>query len=447
MSRFKLALILETPYKLTNEVVQQIAHPLQTEANLDPIMERIGNARFVLLGEATHGTSEYYLWRARLSQRLIQEKGFTFIAVEGDWPDCYQVNRYIKAYENAGASAHSVLKAFKRWPTWMWANWEVVALVEWLHRYNAHVSESQKAGFYGLDVYSLWESLAEVTQYLQQNAPESLQAAYRAYGCFQPYQEDVQAYAYATRLVPTSCENEVLDLLLETQHKSNTIHFAADGEASFNAKQNAHVAVGAEQYYRTMIRGDAESWNIRDHHMVDTLDRLVNHYGDTTKAIIWEHNTHIGDARATPMSRAGMVNVGQLVRDRYGADGVVLVGSGSYRGSVIAGRSWGATMEKMPVAEASTGSWEFLLHETCGEDRLLVFSESKQASELFEEIRGHRAIGVVYDPYLDRRGSFVPTSLSRRYDAFLYLEETQALHPLHLEPQTLEPPETYPWGV
>lgn len=406
-------------------------------------MERIGGAHFVLLGEATHGTSEYYLWRTRLSQRLIQEKGFSFIAVEGDWPDCYRVNRYIKGYAEAGKSAHQVLNAFERWPTWMWANWEVVALVEWLRQYNAALPQNQPIGFYGLDVYSLWESLTEVTQYLEQNAPDALQAAYSAYACFQPYGEDAQAYAYATRLVPTSCENEVIDLLRKTQHKAQQTHYDGDAESAFNAEQNARVAVGAERYYRTMIQGDAESWNIRDTHMVDTLRHLVQYHGESVKAIVWEHNTHIGDATATPMAAAGMVNVGQLVRERFSRDDTVLVGFGSYRGSVIAGRSWGAPMESMPVPEARPDSWEGVLHQSLGEDSLLIFDDSNA----FAEVRGHRAIGVVYDPYDRRGGSFVPTSLSRRYDAFIYLEKAQALHPLHLEPRTDQPPETYPWGV
>jgi len=179
--------MLEATDAPISQIIAEVAHPLQTSADLDPLLDHIGDARFVLLGEATHGTSEYYLWRTRLTQRLIQEKGFSLIAVEGDWPDCYRVNRYIKGYQNAGESAHSVLNQFERWPTWMWANWEVVALVEWLRRYNLNRPEHRRVGFYGLDVYSLWESLSEVTDYLQHNAPEALEAAYRAYGCFQPY--------------------------------------------------------------------------------------------------------------------------------------------------------------------------------------------------------------------------------------------------------------------
>jgi erythromycin esterase len=428
-------------------IIRQAAHPLRTAQSLDPLMERIGDARFVLLGEASHGTSEYYLWRTRLSQRLIREKGFSFIAVEGDWPDCYRVNRYIKAYQDSGESAYQVLKAFNRWPTWMWANWEVVALVEWLRKYNEEMPEAKRVGFYGLDVYSLWESLTEIMNYLKDNAPESLEAAYQAYHCFQPYGEDVQAYALASRFIPTSCEDVVMKLLLETQEKSRQGVYESDGESAFNAEQNAYVTLGAERYYRTMIHGDAESWNIRDQHMADTLERLIKQFGKESKAIVWEHNTHIGDARATPMAMAGMHNVGQLVRDQFSREGVVLLGFGAYQGTVIAGKSWGADMERMPVPEAREGSWEAILHQALDANHLLIFSDSAQADSYFRGVHGHRAIGVVYKPEEQQGGSFVPTALSRRYDAFIYLEDTQALHPLQLAPDTEAAPETYPWGV
>jgi erythromycin esterase-like protein len=294
-----------------------------------------------------------------------------------------------------------------------------------------------------------------------ENSPEDLGAALRAYSCFQPYGEDVQAYAFATRFVPTSCENEVLNLLLEIRKRAQADTHEGDPEAAFNAEQNALAAVGAERYYRTMIRGDVESWNVRDQYMVDTLERLVEHHGSSSKAIVWEHNTHIGDARATPMAGAGMVNVGQLVRERRGHEGVVLVGFGTYRGTVIAGREWGAPMEKMPVYEARSSSWEGRFHDALAADSLLIFPDGEEEStnasgndgadsaskEFFRRNYGHRAIGVVYDPDIDRQGGYVPSSLSRRYDAFIHLETTHALHPLHIVPETHEPPETYPWGV
>ncbi len=436
--------------RLLGDAINRHAHLLETMDDLDPLMEQIGDARFVLLGEASHGTSEYYLWRMRLSQRLIEEKGFSFVAVEGDWPDCYRVNRYVRGYEDAGEKAVDVLDAFNRWPTWMWANWEVVALAEWMREHNRGLPAARQAGFYGLDVYSLWESLQEVSEYLEGVDAESAALARRAYVCFQPYDRDVQAYAWATRLVPASCEADVLELLTELRRKMPTYKaLPGDGEEAFNAEQNALVALGAERYYRTMMEGGAASWNLRDTHMVDTLERLVQHHGPQSKAIVWEHNTHIGDARATDMAAAGMVNVGQLMREKRGGEGVVLVGFGSHRGTVIAGEAWDAPMEVMDVPEARADSWEDVLHHALeGANGMILMNTLGADADLFRRTRGHRAIGVVYNPMHERFGNYVPTSLSRRYDAFLHIDQTQALHPLHVEPvKTLEPPETFPWAV
>lgn len=426
---------------------RQIAHPLRNPADLDPLLDRIGNARYVLLGEASHGTSEYYVWRMWLSQRLIREKGFSFIAVEGDWPECYRVNRYVKGYPGAGANAHEVLPAFERWPTWMWANWEIVALAEWLREHNAGRSEEERVGFYGLDVYSLWASLDAVLRYLERVDGKALEAARRAYRCFEPYGEDVQEYARAAlSFVPTSCEREAAAILASLRREIPDSQ--QDGrEAYFVAEQNALVVQNAETYYRTMVRGGPESWNVRDRHMVETLERLMRFHGPEAKAIVWEHNTHIGDARATDMAWSGMVNVGQLVREAHRLEDVVLVGFGSHRGGVIAGRQWGAPMEPMPVPEARAGSWEDALHRASGEDQMLLMEDVARFRE-FRESRGHRAIGVVYDPEYEYRGNYVPTILPDRYDAFLYVEETRALHPLPVEArEDAEPPETYPWNV
>jgi erythromycin esterase-like protein len=372
---------------------------------------------------------------------LIAEKGFKFVAVEGDWPDCYRVNRYVKAYSEAGKGAREVLHAFKRWPTWMWANWEIVAFAEWMRTYNRE--QSKKAGFYGLDVYSLWESMESILQYLENKDPQAVQTALQAYQCFEPYGEDPQSYAWSTRLVPENCEDEVIDLLLEMQQRAS--RYDGDPEAGFNAEQNALVIKNAEKYYRTMVRTDSGSWNVRDLHMMETLDRLVDFHGPKTKAIVWAHNTHIGDARYTDMARAGMLNIGQLAREQRQKEGVVLVGFGSHHGSVIAGEAWGAPMEKMEVPEGRAGSWEDVLHQA-GNDQLLIFEPDKLSDD-FQNVRGHRAIGVVYHPELESRGNYVPTVLPRRYDAFLYIDETQALHPLHVKTEEINPPDLYPWGV
>jgi len=419
------------------------SRPLRGAEDLDPLLERIGEARCVLLGEASHGTSEYYSWRTRISERLIQEKGFSFVAVEGDWPDCYEVNRYVKGYSGSGRDAREVLHTFERWPTWMWANEEVASLAEMLRRNNEGLPEERKIGFYGLDVYSLRESIDEIISYLKRAAPEAVPAARLAYKCFEPYGEDAREYAWATAFVPTSCEEEVVSLLSEL--RGTVARYEDDPEARFAAEQNALVVKNAEAYYRTMVSGGAESWNVRDRHMAETLERLMHHHGPEARGIVWEHNTHIGDARYTDMSRSGMVNVGQLAREEWGDEDVVLVGFGSYRGSVIAGVRWGALMERMTVPPAREGSWEAVLHAAGEGDRLLVFSGAQE--EGFLDARGHRAIGVVYDPAAERHGNYVPTVLPHRYDAFVYLDETEALRPLDMRPrQDGEPPETFPSG-
>lgn len=428
------------------ESTKDISHMLETSRDLDPLMERIGDSRFVLLGEASHGTHEYYTWRTAITQRLVEEKGFSFVAVEGDWPDCYRLNRFVKGYKDSGLTEEEVLRKFDRWPTWMWANWEVAALLQWMKDYNNNVVKNRKVGFYGLDVYSLGESLEAILKYLDKEDPQVAQETRKVMECFESYGgTEGQAYAMATRLVPKACEKEVVKMLADiTSHMSR---YDSDPEMVFSTGQNAKVAVNAERYYRAMVGSGPESWNIRDRHMAETLGDLMEFHGkDTAKCVIWEHNTHIGDARATPMARSGMVNVGQLVRERYGEEDVVLVGFGSYKGSVIAGRSWGAPMEEMTVPEAPEGSWEYLLHSMNKENRLLIFDPDKN-KELMSQRLNHRAIGVVYNPGADRYSNYVPSRLPQRYDAFLYIDETEAVHPLHLKAHSKGVPDTYPWNL
>src|SRR5207249_3799007 len=351
--------------------VRDLSRPLRSPADLDPLLERIGNARCVLLGEASHGTHEYYTWRAQISERLIAEKGFSFIAVEGDWPDCYRVNRFVKGYDGGGEGALEVLHAFERWPTWMWANEEVLALADWLHDYNWGLPDERRVGFYGLDVYSLWDSLYQVIGYLRKTDGRALEAAQCAIKCFEPYGDDPQEYARSTMWVPESCEDEAVGLLAEIVRQAPAVE-GDRSDARFAAEQNARVVKNAEAYYRAMVRGGPESWNIRDRHMAETLERLMRHHGPGAKGIVWEHNTHIGDARFTDMAEDGTVNVGQLVREKHGGEGVVLIGFGSFQGSVIAGRQWEAPMERMEVPPARPGSWEQILHRVSAANKLLL---------------------------------------------------------------------------
>ncbi|MDX5420017.1 MAG: erythromycin esterase family protein [Hymenobacteraceae bacterium] len=412
------------------------------EKDLDVLIEEIGDARVVMLGEASHGTSEYYTWRTAISRRLIEDKGFNFIAVEGDWPECYAVNRFVKGYQNSGRKIADVLEVYRRWPTWMWANWEVAALIEWIRDFNHLRKINEKAGFFGLDVYSLWESLEQVLKYMEQRDGKAAEAARNAVRCFEPYHRDPQTYAQATAFVPTDCEDEVVHMLEQVSRRPV---YPDDPEHEFSTTQNAMVAVNAEKYYRAMIRGGVNSWNVRDTHMMDTLDRLLQFHGPDSKAIVWEHNTHIGDARFTDMADDGMYNIGQLAREKYGRDKVKLVGFGTYQGSVIASKSWGAPMQKMEVPPAKEGSWEHMLHEMSTDDKIILSRDLIGIPELEQRIP-HRAIGVVYDPKMEHMGNYVPTFIQDRYDAFLYFDETEGVHPLHMKVRGAKEPELYPWN-
>jgi erythromycin esterase len=421
--------------------IHERALPLTDPGDLDALVERIGDARFVLVGEASHGTADYYRWRAELTRRLITEQEFSFVGVEGDWPDCFRINRWVKGRADQDRSARQILAGFERWPTWMWANEEVAAFIDWLRHHN--LEHGAGVGFYGLDVYSLWDSMRVVLDYLSERDPALLEAAQRAWQCFEPYGEDPQEYAWASRMVPGSCEDEVVELLCEMHRRPRLRD--DEPEAELDALQNVEVLAGAERYYRTMVRADGESWNVRDIHMADTLDRLTTWFGPQAKAVVWEHNTHIGDARATDMAAAGMVNVGQLVRERHSDDGVVLVGFGGYEGSVIAADFWGGPMRRMAVPPAPDRTHEQLLCRAAPPAALLVFPDERDSPWLSAR-RAHRATGVVYRPSAERRGNWVPTIMGRRYDAFIHFHHAEALAPLHLEmaqPGTEQ--ETYPW--
>lgn len=418
-------------------------HRLSNAKDLDPLLREIGQSRYVLLGEASHGTHEYYTWRTAISKRLIQEKQFSFIAVEGDWPDCYRINRYVKGFNEGGSTALEVLKAFRRWPTWMWANWEIASLMEWLRQHNNSLPPDKKVGFYGLDVYSLWESMEVIVEYLKKEDPKAAQLAMEAIRCFEPYEEG-QDYARAMLRMSASCTDEVVRLLQAIQRRAR--NYDHDPEAALNAEMNAMVIANAEKYYRSMVSFRDESWNLRDLHMVQTLEAVMKFHGKQGKGIVWEHNTHLGDARYTDMKDEGLWNVGQLVREKHeDGEGVYIVGFASYEGSVIAGKLWGGKMQRMIVPPAIKNSVEYLLHHDSSENSLVLLRD-EYWQEKFKDYLGHRAIGVVYHPEYER-GNYVPTLLPRRYDALIYLDKSNALHPLHIKPDGDQMPETYPFGV
>ncbi|QHW29768.1 erythromycin esterase family protein [Paenibacillus rhizovicinus] len=412
--------------------IQLLAKPYHSPEHAAEVIKAASSAKFVLLGEASHGTSEYYRDRAALSKRLVTEHGFRLIAVEGDWPSCYTLNRYVKGYDDAGTNVREALRDFGRWPSWMWANREIIEFAEWLRQYNASKPEEEKVGFYGIDLYSLWESMDEIITYLEAKpgAESDLIAAKQAFECFEPHDRDGQRYGVSASLYGEGCTDEIVELLRKLQHKWKTQGPHVDREDALSLEMNALAVIGAEAYYRTMIQHDAESWNVRDRHMVEALEKLMDYYGDGSRAVVWEHNTHIGDARYTDMAEDGMVNVGQLLREKYGVDDVYAIGYGTYEGTVIAGRSWGSREQVMKVPPAIPNSWEELLHRAGPEDKLILFDAS---TAILDEITlGHRAIGVVYHPERER-GNYVPSVMSKRYDAFIYFDRTHGLSPISNE--------------
>lgn len=409
-----------------------LALPLERSGDLDPLLDRVGDRPFVLLGESTHGTSEFYHWRDQISRRLIMEKDFRYIAVEGDWEACYRVNRYVKHHPGAGESAREILAGFDRWPTWLWANDEVAALVEWLREHNRERPPSERVGFYGIDLYGPEASMREVAAYLRAHDPEGAALAERVEACMRPYWSSFNAYARATRSGEANCA-EAVDALARHLAQSGASRDPATRKAWFNAKRNAAVVRGAESHYRAMGQPDESSWNVRVAHFLETVERLMDYKGEGARGIVWAHNTHVGDARATAMAEYGSTNIGQLLRQRHGESKVFAVGFGTHRGTVLAGRAWGAPMERMAIPHGAPGSVEDAMHQAArrmGRERfLLLFGHADRGGPI-GALRGHRAIGVVYDP-ANERGNYVPTRVPRRYDAFIFIDETKALSPVH----------------
>ncbi len=435
--------------------VRENSHPLTGASNdYDPLMKLIGDARFVLLGEASHGTHEFYAARAEITKRLIKEKGFTAVAVEADFPDAYRVNRYVRGV-GQDADSNTALAGFKRFPTWMWRNANVLDFVGWLRAHNdALAADEKKIGFYGLDLYSLHVSIEAVLGYLDNVDPEAAKRARYRYSCFDHFGEDTQAYGYAAGFNLTeSCENEVTHQLVELRRRAAE-YASRDGRVAadefFFAEQNARLVKNAEEYYRAMFRGRVSSWNLRDRHMAETLDHLVTHLegqGQQAKIVVWEHNSHLGDARATEMGERGELNVGQLVRERYG-DESVLIGFSTYTGTVTAASDWDAQPERKRVRPALKGSYEALFHET-GVPRFLLNLRDNDKMAGLSEPRLERAIGVIYRPETERASHYFFAQLPAQFDAVLHFDETRAVEPLERIAgwETGEAPETYPSGM
>jgi erythromycin esterase-like protein len=423
-------------------------------SDLDPLIERIGDARFVLLGESTHGTHEFYRIRAQLTKRLIREKGFTAIAAEADWPDACRVNRYVRG-GNADADAADALNDFRRFPQWMWRNADVLDLVGWLRAHNERVGTDRTVGFYGLDVYSLHSSIEAVVGYLANKDPEAAQKARERYACFDTLSADPQLYGQATALgIREDCEQEVVEQLLELQRRRADLVRAGGRLAEdeqFEAEQNARVVARAEEYYRSMYLGSVSTWNLRDTHMMDTLDALALHLGrrgEKPKIIVWAHNSHVGDATATQRDMRGELNIGQLCRQRH-PDETVLVGFSTYQGTVTAASDWGEPAERKRVRPALPGSYEALFHRVGIPQFLLLTRELGEAAGGLHESRLQRAIGVVYRPQTERASHYYHVHLPEQFDAVIHIDETRALEPLERTAgwERGELPETYPTGL
>jgi erythromycin esterase-like protein len=441
--------------------LRQDARPLEHSDDLNAVLEAIGDASIVLLGEATHGTREFYRLRAEISKRLIVEKGFDAIAVEADWPDALRVSRYVQ-HGGDDMTADGALSGFKRFPQWMWRNQEIVELVNWLRVHNGHVASAvRKVGFYGLDLYSMAQSMHAVIAYLEQTDPEAAARARQRYACIDHMAEDPQRYGYATTFgMKEDCEREVVRQLMELTRQANE-HVGAGGgqvpDELFYAQQNARVARNAETYYRSMFQSRDESWNVRDSHMAETLEALREHIAQRTgkpaKVVVWAHNSHLGDARATEMGEGGQLNLGQLVRERYRPEDTFLLGFTTHTGSVTAATDWDGPAELKQVVPSRQDSVERLMHEvsiSTGMERFLLPIRGRDSMLARLPSRYlERAIGVIYRPDTERYSHYFHADAAKQFDALIHVDRSTALRPLERSAlwQQDEVPETYPSGL
>jgi erythromycin esterase-like protein len=435
---------------LHNAIRTRLA-PVADVEDCQMVVDFVADAELALLGEASHGTHEFYASRAHITRQLIIQSGFRAVVVEADWPDASRVNRYVR-HGSQDKSAVEALDDFKRFPTWMWRNTDVVTFVEWLREYNEGLPPEQQVGFYGMDLYALYSSMRAVLGYLGKIDPEAARRARERYGCFDRYGEDPQAYAYAGTFDLDSCEDAVVDVLMDLRRKS--IELATDGvirrDEYFFAEQNARLVKNAEEYYRTMFRGGAQSWNLRDEHMAGTIEALRKHLSEPdrpAKVAIWAHNSHLGDARATQMGQRGELNVGQLMRERFPGK-TALIGYTTAHGTVTAASDWGEPMELKRVRPAHPESFEHVFHELSAPRFFLPLAD-EPVHHLLMKPRLERAIGVIYRPDTERQSHYFRASLSSQFDAVLHFDHTSAVRPLEITAQWTLPevPETFPTGV
>ncbi len=440
---------IETVAAVASHLLPLFGHP----SDHDRLLQVLGHARFVLLGEATHGTREFYRVRCEVTRRLILEQGLSAVAVEADWPDAWRVHLYVQGRSDDRDGVQA-LQGFERFPAWMWRNTEVLHFIEWLREHNLGRPPAQRVGFYGMDLYSLFRSMQQVLDYLDRTDPEAAQRARSRYACFDHVHEDSQAYGYAASLgLARSCEEEVLRQLRELCRQSPPgVDGAQAAEDLFHAQQNALLVRNAEAYYRGMFHGRASSWNLRDSHMAESLLALDAHLrqasGRPPRLAVWAHNSHLGDARATEMGERGEWNLGQLLRQRLGTQ-VFNVGMSTHHGWVTAAQAWDAPPQRKRVRPGLAGSWEDLLHQSDTARFMLLLKDNPALQRLGQAQRLQRAIGVVYRPETERLSHYFHTRLAQQFDALLHFDETQALQPLEAGPVWVsgEAPETYPSGM
>lgn len=421
-------------------------HPIVNKKDdFDPLLELIGDASFVLLGEASHGTHEFYKTRAEITKRLIQEKNFNIIALEADWPDAYKINRYVHS-ELPKANAFDAISEFKRFPAWMWRNTEMLEFIEWLYNYNKNINS--KTNIYGLDLYSLHRSMQAVISSLLLIDPKSAEQAKKRYACFDSFGLEAQQYGYFATLYPdNSCKSQVEQQLVDLIKRS-----FSDIREAFYTAQNARVVKNAEHYYRSLFEGGpADSWNVRDRHMMETLEAICAYYeksGKKPKVIVWAHNSHLGDARATQISSYGEINLGQLVKERHGKN-AISIGFTTHNGTVSAASEWGGDVERKRVRPALAGSYEQLFHDIQVPKFLLLTKANPDIEKLLAQERLERAIGVIYQPNTERASHYFYASLSEQFDAIIHFDTTSAVEPLEKSAGWLEDemPETFPTGI
>jgi erythromycin esterase-like protein len=434
----------------TVEAIRSASVPLSgNPADYDTLLDNIGKAQIVLLGEATHGTHEFYQARAEISKRLIIEKGFHAITIEGDWPDAYQVNRYI--HGEGYTQAIAALNSFDRFPTWMWRNIPVLKHIEWLRSHNQDLPSEKQVGFYGLDLYSLYRSIDEIISCLKRVDPNAAAEAAHNYSCFEKFRRDPQMYAYAvfSRAIK-SCEFEVMDQLKRTRERvwEDLEHNMLSADEAFYIEQNARVVKNAENYYRSLFGSETSTWNLRDSHMFETLNELIKQYQlkgiEKPKIIIWAHNSHIGNATATEMSNRGEYNIGQLVKEKFG-ENAFSVGFTTYDGFVSAAPDWHAAVQRKPIQKALPDSYEALFHATMIPNFYLPLKNAGMLPEMALE----RAIGVVYAPFTERASHYFHAKIREQFDAVIHYDRTIAVEPLEKTDRWLEgeTPETYPSGL